>query len=148
MNLLHRLQQSLEAEFIVSKSVVEEIVEKPMHIKRFELNAVRVKKAIDDGWLKSIEMNHGLAAWTNKVMDVSNNCFFLNRKPIKIIHRGEAETLALMKELNAKTLVIDERTARMLIENPTRMKASIQQRLGKPITINKEKRHWKQHCMQ
>lgn len=125
-------------EFVIPKSVEYEAVTRPMQIKRFELNAERIKKAIDDGWIEILEPAAGTEEIGNKIEFLANNAFFYKQKPIKIIHKGEIETLALLKNKQADALVIDERTARMLIENPEGMKKTIQRRKGITITKNEK----------
>ena len=126
-------------EFVIPRSVEYEAVTHPLQIKRFELNAERIKKAIDDGWIKILEPSDETEKIGEKIESLANNAFFHKQKPIKIIHRGEIETLALLKNGQADALAIDERTARMLIENPEGMRKTLQRR--KHITINKNEKN-------
>ncbi|MFH1239599.1 MAG: hypothetical protein V1672_00075 [Candidatus Diapherotrites archaeon] len=135
---LENLRQ-LSCEFVITKSVEYEAVTHPMQIKRFELNAERIKKSIDDGWIEILEPIAETEEIEKKIEFLANNSFFYKQKPIKIIHRGEIETLALLKTRQADALVIDERTARMLIENPEAMRKTIQRRKG--LIINKNEKN-------
>ena len=124
--------------FVVSKTVAEESVYNPLRIKRFELNALRIDRGISKGWLHVAKLNRKDRIYLQKIMENANTCFFSNRGHIKIIHEGEAEALVLANKMNAKALVIDERTLRMLIEDPFGLRALLQRRRKEKIRMNPE----------
>ena len=136
MKILSGLQQEMEAEFIIPESVYQEAVQRPIQIKRFELNAIRIKKAIDDGHFKVEKLED----WKlfDEISEMTNNSFLANQKPIRLMQKGEIEALALIKELGADALSVDERTARMLIETPRELQKIIQARKRTKIKIDKK----------
>ena len=77
-----------------------------------------------------------------EILNIANNTFYARDKPIKIIHDGEAEVLALSALLTAKghenLVVIDERTARLLCEKPQNLEKLLKKKLHTPIKAVKE----------
>ncbi|MCX6775253.1 MAG: hypothetical protein NT130_00145, partial [Candidatus Micrarchaeota archaeon] len=57
-------------------------------------------------------------------------------QPLKLIHEGETETLAIAIDLGLENVLIDERTTRMLIEAPLEMKVHMEMEFQKRIDIN------------
>jgi len=125
--------------FVVPKAVMEESVYSPLKIKRFELNAIRINRGVEKGWLHVAELNEQDRKVLQKIMENANTCFISKRGPVKIIHEGEAETLAIINRIGAKGMVIDERTTRMLIEEPLALKRLLQRRRKEKIRINVER---------
>jgi hypothetical protein len=84
-----------------------------------------------------------LSKRADKIMSESNNALSSEGRPIHLIERGEAECLALSELLNEKNIenavVIDERTARMLCEDPEKLRRLMEEKLRVKIAINKEK---------
>jgi hypothetical protein len=60
-------------------------------------------------------------------------------RPIRLLQRGEIEALAIAKELGAEAFAIDERTTRMLIENPEQLRKIIQARRSIRIDVDNSK---------
>lgn len=114
----------LDAEFIIPKGVEKEIVDKPLRVNEFQLNAMRLRKAITDGYIKPIE-DRAVEVMAKRILKEANSLF--NPK-IHILHQGEAESLALLEHSGSKTLLIDERTTRLLIENPLALGEHIQRK--------------------
>jgi predicted nucleic acid-binding protein len=135
---LANLGEKINAEFIASPAVYREIVSTPLGIKRFELNAVRLKMLVEKKHIQVIELDSKAKEFLAKISFLANNSFFVRGKPVKIMHSGELEALALMKQLEAETLAIDERTTRMLIENPSALHASMEARQQANAEENKE----------
>ncbi len=139
IEILEKLANSSKAEFLIPRSVYYEIVEHPLQIKRFELNAIRIKKAVDSGWLKVMPRDEETQRQMQKIIETANNVFFANGKPINLIQEGEAEAFALAKKTGAKAIAIDERTARMLLEDPMRLKQRLERGIEKKIVFDNQK---------
>jgi len=133
------LAESGNASFAVPQSVFFEAVQRPLQIKRFELNALRLKKAVQDNWISVEKLDSEHAGLTKEIEETANSMFYLNGRAIRLIQRGEAEALALTKQLSSKLLVIDERTTRTIIENPTQLKAIIERRRHKRVKMDGKK---------
>ncbi|MBU0636192.1 hypothetical protein KKE06_04165 [Candidatus Micrarchaeota archaeon] len=134
--LLKKIQSHSGARFLITPSVWRETVEKPQHIKRFELNAVRVQQAIEDNWLEVVQPTPQSQVLAKQIEEKSNHCFFVNENPLRILQAGEIESMAIYISLKADALVIDERTARMLIEEPLRLHNYISMKHDKKIQKN------------
>lgn len=135
VNLLAGLKREMNAEFVVPKAVFYEAVQRPISIKRFELNAIRIKKVIEENGFKVMACkDKGLF---DEIAGIANACFFIKGKPIKLLQRGEIEALALVKELGAGAFAIDERTTRMLLEAPEHLRKILQARRRIEIKANR-----------
>ena len=149
---LRSLKKIFNGKFIITNEVKHEIVDKPIKIDRFKLEALRLKQLIDEGTLEmppSIkEKDEEISKETNKILDMANNIFVGQikgekpQKTIKIIDLGEASCLALSKILTQKgiknILAIDERTTRMLGEKPENLQRLLERKLRSRIDL-KEK---------
>ena len=116
------LRKLFDGKFLITKEIVGEIIDKPMKIKRFELEALKLKELITD---KVLEMPSSLGIDENKIskmtaeiMNLANNTFFGQGNAMHIIDIGESSCLALSKLLNEKeiknVMSVDERTTRLL----------------------------------
>ena len=143
---LKDLKNIFDGEFIITDEVKYEVVDKPINIKRFEFEALNVKRLLDDKVIKTPKdlgiSKSEIDKRTEKVLSISNNTFFEKGKPIKIIHNGEASSLALssiLNELKIKNVIaVDERTARMLGEKPENLTKLFQDKFHTQITAKKE----------
>jgi len=124
--------------FIIPVGVERETVLRPLNIKRFELNAIRIKKAISEGWVEVFNLGQDAKKITQELETLANHSFYHHGKPIKLIHAGEAESLALAKVLDAGILVVDERTTRTLLENPFHIKNIMERRYKIKIKTNRK----------
>jgi predicted nucleic acid-binding protein len=136
MNVFKGFVRANNIELIVSSTVAEESVWKPITNKRFALNAARIKYAMAEKTVQVIPSNQEISNMEQRILNVANNCFYAQGNPMKIIQAGEAEALALAKIFGAKALFVDERTTRSLIENPIRLKQVLERRQEQEITMN------------
>jgi len=138
IRLMQNLAETAGVSLFIPESVYRESVERPLKIKRFELNAIRIQDAIDSGYLKIGRELPGLAETTEKIEECGDCMVFSSGKRMKLIQKGEAETLALAKTLGAKVVVIDERTTRLLAENPYSLRKFLQGRHSVKISIDRQ----------
>ncbi|MCR4368667.1 MAG: hypothetical protein NUV67_02045 [archaeon] len=118
INIFRELSEREKIRFILPASVYYESVERPIKIRRFELNAIRIREAVRGGYLELARTTPSMKLTMEKLASATANVCRANGKKIRLIDLGEAETLALMKEVGGDILAIDERTTRMLIEEP------------------------------
>ncbi len=128
INLLGELKQGDKNTFVVPESVYDEVVKRPLTIRRFELNAVRLQNVIDRGWLEIRNLDKEHLEFAREIDEKANQILFLRGKPIKLIQRGEIDALALTRQLGSNLLVIDERTTRTIIESPKKLKSLMERR--------------------
>ena len=138
------MKKNFNGKFIIPAEVYYEIVERPIKIKRFELEALRLKQLVKEGILElpssiGIE-DKEIAKGTKEILDFSNKIFTGNKKNIHLIDLGEAGCLALSKILDEKkiehAIAVDERTTRMIGEKPKNLKELLQKKLHVQIHIN------------
>lgn len=143
---LKKLKGVFNGKFIITKEVKEEVIDKPIKVKRFELEALRVKEMLDEGVLElpeSLEIRSDeIASKTEQLQKIANSMFVGDRGEIKLIHRGEASALALSRILLDKkiphVIAIDERTTRMLGEKPEKLKELLERKLNTRIKLVRE----------
>jgi hypothetical protein len=145
---LKELKKIFPGKFIIPQEVKQEAIEKPLTIKRFELEALKLKELLDEGILELPESlnikDEEIARQTKDMLNLANSTFLENgKKEIHLIDLGETACLVLSRILTNKKipniLVIDERTTRMLSEKPQNLKKLLQKKLHVRVDIKKEK---------
>lgn len=143
---LRKLKEVFDGKFLITAQVKNEVIDQPVQRKRFELEALRIQKLVDEGILElpqSVGVNvKEIDSRTEEYMDIANNLFTGNKEPMKLIHNGESSCLALGKILMNKgwnvVLAVDERTLRILIEKPDNLKELLKKRLHVNIQLNRK----------
>jgi len=138
MNVFREFVKTNHLELLISGTVAEESVWKPITNKRFALNAARIKYAMTQQIIKTIPVSSEITRTQQRILQLANNIFSTRNGPLNIIQSGEAEALALAKINNVKMLFIDERTTRSLIEDPTRLKQVLERRQEEEVAINQQ----------
>lgn len=133
INCMSTVLGELGVEFIVSPEVFDEVVTRPSTSKRYMLESIRIKKLFSDG---VIRVESPSKALVDRIMDVSNSVFRVHRQNIKLIHLGEAAALALAAETNADAFLIDERTMRMLLEDPEQLREILSSQINRSVEID------------
>ncbi len=144
--LLESLHKKFKVEFLITKEVKKEIIDNPQNIKRFELGALRLldlfkKKVIKHADLKKNDVDE-LRKIRDKLMQIGNSTFKIKGTNIHLIDKGESAALALSIIMKNKTginvpLVVDERTTRMLCENPENLRNLLEKKLHGNVKANK-----------
>lgn len=140
------LKKLFDGKFLITREIVGEIIDKPMKIKRFELEALKLQELITDKVLEmpsSIGIDESkISKLTNEIMNIANNTFFGQGNAMHIIDIGESSCLALSKLLNEKgiknVMSVDERTMRLLVEKPENLMAIFQKKLHTDLKFKKE----------
>jgi len=141
--VLEKLKAEFKGEFLITKEVKSEIIDYPSTIKRFELESLQLKELFKKGIIKHADLTEKqideLRIKRGEITNTANSTFYSNRKNIHLIDKGESAALALYKIMDCEcVIVIDERTARMLCENPESLRKIIQNKLHNPIKANKK----------
>jgi hypothetical protein len=124
--LIEDLKKSFNGVFLVTRAVKYETVDRPLHVDRFEFEAMEVQALIDKGTLQlpsSVGINEKeLELYTEEIMDLANHFIQVKGKWITLVSAGEMSCLALSDMLEKKgyetMIAIDERTTRVMGENP------------------------------
>lgn len=133
MNCLSKVLPKLGVNIYVTPSVRQEVLTRPMNMKRFALEAYRIKTLFDDGIISVSKADDTLVS---KLMEKANSIYRIKGKPLRIIHTGETEALALVKQHSAEALLLDERTTRFLIEDPHELQRLLEYRTGKGVSLD------------
>ena len=146
LNEFKSLKKIFDGKFIITKEVKKEVVDKPLTIEKFKLEALHIQELLREKVLEmpdSLNVNDSdIAKKTAEILNIANNTFFSNNNPMKIIEIGEASCLALSKILVQKgvgnIIAVDERTTRVLGEKPDNLKKFFQKKFHTRIDVKKE----------
>lgn len=145
LDILVKLKKDFKGKFLITEKVKEEIIDTPLTIKRFELEALMIKKIFDDKILElpyELIKKEELTSEKNKLLDLLNHTYYAKGEFIKIVHGGGTSSLALSLLLSKNGIdnivAIDERTARMLVENPENLKQLLSQKLHTNVEMKKD----------
>ena len=144
-DVLVGLKKLFKGKFIISRDVKYEVIDHPLKIREFRLNALKIKSLFESGVLELPEsINLDNSEIENKVNLIFNeiNHAFTTDAPIMLVHKGEVSCLALSLLLKQKgidnAVVIDERTTRLVIEKPMNLKKLMEKKLHANVAL-KEK---------
>jgi len=143
---LQKLRGIFNGDFLITEQVKSEVIDKPLKIKCFELEALKVQQLLENKVLKMADSlgidNSLIKAKTEEIINLANNLFVSSNNKVNILQLGEASCLALSKILSEKkienVIVIDERTTRMLVEKPENLKNLLEKKLHTPINLVKK----------
>jgi hypothetical protein len=137
--ILEKLKKEFDGDFIVTPSVKKEIIDKPLKIKKFKLEAMQVRELFAKGILtpsSKVIPNSTLHKEESRILKQANNALKSSRthQRIQLIQSGEASCMAFSNLCNAENvIVIDERTTRIMIEAPENLKGLLERKLGTQI---------------
>lgn len=139
--ILESMKKNFDGKFLITEAVKYEVIDRPMGIEKFELGALRVEALLDSGIIELPEAmgisSSLIKEKTKDFMSSANSALEYKGQGVKIVSEGEMSCLALSAELEKKgisTIIsIDERTTRILCEEPRNleniMSAKLHQRL-------------------
>ena len=136
IHIVYFLKKKYSGRFIIPSSVEKECVEQPMHIRNYALHAIRLKRAIAENMIDVVEAKNAKAAQELKF--IANSVFHVEGTPLRLLHEGEADVISLALELGVDNVLMDERTCRMLVEDPEALRQHLEHELGRQIGINDE----------
>ncbi len=143
LNILEKLKEKHEnIEFILTPQVRREVIDKPIKIKKYMLEAVKISELLEKGVLKDSKDfldNNQLAKETQRIINLSNSIVRAQGRKVEIVHEGEASCLAFANLIKKENLiVIDERTTRLLSEDPENIGKILERKVHSPVEIIKE----------
>ncbi|MEK6847640.1 MAG: hypothetical protein AABX50_00770 [Nanoarchaeota archaeon] len=145
-DILKKLKGIFPGKFLITSEVKREIIDVPLKIKKFELEALKIRQLLDEKVLEmpsSMGINDSyIDQEDGEILKIANSTFIGKGKEIHILDHGEASCLALSKILSEKgiknVIAIDERTTRLLAEKPENLKSIFENRMNTKITIKKQ----------
>jgi hypothetical protein len=141
--LLKDLKKSFNGKFLITQEVKFETIDKPIGIERFELGALEIKNLLDSGILEMPEKigidTKTLEEETNSFMDKTNHFIQARGKWVNIVSKAEMSCLALSAELTRNgtenIIAIDERTTRILCEDPYSLERIMSEKLHQKVEV-------------
>jgi hypothetical protein len=145
LDVLTKLKNEFKGKFMITETVKEESIDRPLTIKRFELEALMIKKLFDENILElpyELIKKEELISERNKLLDLLNHTYYAKGEFINIVHGGGTSSLALSLLLSKKgidnVVAVDERTARMLVENPEKLRQLFSQKFHTKVEVKKD----------
>ncbi len=145
LDSFEKLKQTFKGEFLITKEVKKEIIDHPKTVKRFKLGAIRLEQLYNKGVFKLADINQEevdeLRRLRDNFLQKANSMFKTKKRDVHLLDKGECAALALSTILKRKNnedvpLVIDERTTRILCENPENLKKLMEKKLHTSIKAN------------
>jgi len=141
--LLDRLKKEFNGKFIITKSVKYEIMDRPIKVPRFKLGALRLQKLLKT---KVVELPEAVGISedeikkeTKELMNRANHLIKIKNKWIEIVSDAEVSCLAVSSILTKKgvdnLIAIDERTTRILSENPRNLEKIISRKMHQKVDL-------------
>ncbi|MFT4343673.1 MAG: hypothetical protein ACMXYE_02910 [Candidatus Woesearchaeota archaeon] len=140
LHALPFLRKEYGGSFYVCNAVHKEVIETPSHSKKFSLEAMQVQHLITQGHLELYDTSE-YAQETHIITELTNSIYSINGKNLTILNAGELDALVLAKNINAEAVVVDERTTRLILENPFRLQKLLEKKFGGKVAINRAKLH-------
>lgn len=134
-SVLPKLKEKFAGQFLIPRGVKKEIVDKPITIKRFKFEALRVLSLIEQKVFEVID-DPAVTKKARQLEKLGNSILWAYNHPIKIMQLGELEVLAAALLYNVDTIVVDERVTRTLIENPQGLKKLMERRLHTKLRVD------------
>lgn len=135
--ILRPLKKQFRGNFLISEAVKKEIIDHPLTTKKFKLEGLMIQDLFREGILK-LARNKYSQEKTNEMLHTANSCFYARHNPVKVVDKAEIETLMIVLQNKAEAMVIDERTLRLLIEDPEKLRKVLESRTHTKVEINKE----------
>lgn len=131
-----KLQKDFGGDFAITPTVKAETIDKAMRTLRFKYEGYRLNALLKSGVIK-LYPEKKFSAEIEDMKDLMNRTFFAWGKPMTIVHPGEISALVVALEQEADAYAVDERTTRLLIENPEEVTRLLGSKLHTSIETDK-----------
>ena len=147
LDILEKLKKSCNCKFLLTREVKYEVIDRPIGIYRFELGAVRVQNLIDEGIIEMPSClnikDEEISLKTRELMETVNHSVQIGGEWVRIVSEGEMSCLALSAKLAEKgidsLIAIDERTTRVLSENPENLQKLMSDKMHRNVRVEEDK---------
>lgn len=133
--ILAPLKKKYNGKFCITESVKRELVDHPMETKKFKFEAIQIERLIEDGILEVLGSGF-IDSQAPIMLEAANSIFMAFGNYMKIVHYAEISVIAAAIEQKSDAIVIDEKTTRLIIENPRLMMEILRKTLHTPIKLN------------
>jgi hypothetical protein len=131
------LRKRFNGRFVITPEVRRELIDVPLKGKKYKFEALRVQDLINEKVFEIVE-DAEISAKSSQLMNLANSCFKARGTHLRIVQTAEIEALAAAIVLKAEALVVDERTTRMLIEQPEQLERLLENKLHADVVVDKE----------
>jgi len=142
IEILIELKKIFNGKLIITQHVKYETIDRQSSIRKYELGSLQIKKLLDTNIL---EMPSSLGIQEQEIKETTKeilskvNSSYYAKEFMHIIDEGEASCLATSLIANKKKIenliVIDERTTRMIVENPENLRKLFESKLHSRIIL-------------
>lgn len=144
--LLEELKRKFDGKFIITEEVKYEVVDRPIGVERFELGALEIQDLFNNRIIElpsSLGINtETLKNKTKEIMSKANCVVQAKGRCIDIVSNAEMSCLALSSELTKRgvenIIAIDERTTRILAENPENLERLMSDKLHERVMVSQD----------
>src|SRR3989344_134937 len=135
---LEPLKKRFGGVFCITRHSKKELFDKPLETKKFEFEALQIIPLLKTEVL-SIAREERIYELAKKLYEYANNLVYSGEKPVQIVSIADVEGLAATIILEAQAFVVDERTARLLVEDIYEIKTIMEKKLRVELTVNNDK---------
>jgi hypothetical protein len=135
--VLDYLKDKFNGDFYIPQAVKVELVDKPLASKKFKFEALQVSFRINKAVLSVVETPQ-IKALAEELLELANHSFKTRGNWLMIVHYAEMEVLAAAIILNSSAVVIDERTTKLLVEDPDELAKIFGKMVGSKIYPNQK----------
>ena len=132
---LEPLKKQFNGRFLITTSVHQELIENPLNSKRYKLEALMIEDLFKKGILEVYE-DYNIKKEASDLLDLLNSIFTSKNQNIKILDLAEVESLILAQKIQSEAYVVDERTMRLIVENPAIIGNILKKKLHTKIDID------------
>ncbi len=129
---------------VITNYVYQEVVDRPSHIPRFELGALKIKELMNK---KVIQLateigisEQEIEQETKRFMQIMNCAIKTDNRCVEIVSSAETSCLAVSSILSKRRINniigIDERTTRVLFEKPDNLRDLMSEKLHRKMLLN------------
>ncbi len=127
----------IDADFLITPAVYKEVYLYPVRKKMYSWSARQIESYIGKK-LKLRSLTPTEMSLVEELGKLLNSAFYTSRGPIKILHPGELEAVVLASRTD-KLLVMDERTLRLVIEDPELLRARLSRKIHRWVKVDKRR---------
>ncbi len=137
LDIFRKLKERSKIRFVIGPEVKKEVVDDALKGNRFKFSGLRIMRLIKEGIIEVIG-NSQINAESQNLLNIANRVYSKKRSNVKVIHRGEMESIALMKFLKTDMLACDETIMRLFLEDPEELNSLLTKRLKSKIVFDKK----------
>jgi hypothetical protein len=131
------MKEFFNGDFYLPKAVESELIEKPLKSKKFKFEALQVARTIKQNvW--TIAESPKISLLAEELMNLANHTFRAKGNWLNIVHYAEMEVIATAVIMNSQAVVIDERTTKLLIEDPQYAARVLERKTGSRVFVDKQ----------